>query len=399
MTISIGEKKVNETAPPLSSAHEVLESQQSHSASIRCTPRRSRGKLHQRASTSPTAQQSAADMTIKHHMDELEESPRAQKRSSPTSSSKSTSSPYFSTKTTPPVMRSLDDALPPYTLRDPMVSDADTCNYTTSAIDTASTTVIALDKMAFPLESVEEHIMSVTPVKTTAQNDPDADMLEFSSPDSTSSFNDEDGAISRETFRRLSADQRQQVYRGAYEDEEIEIQKFGLPDACNDFPELVDEILQAYVSYPTVTAKVWTNYDSYEKQFFLDHARTQDCGKIYLSSQELRRLKKLDPNVYQFRRVRLEIGTPFRTLVHVSLVSKYLGSGLGWVLVVDGIAMDDCHSPHMLLNHQVFEAMKHIKEDGLGKGQTGLNFRDLQAIAMEFLFKPKDEGELRQWIN
>lgn len=51
------------------------------------------------------------------------------------------------------------------------------------------------------------------------------------------------------------------------------------PDICNDYVESAHDIIAAYLKYTTFTAKVWVNYDTSWKKFFVDK-RIEDCGRL-----------------------------------------------------------------------------------------------------------------------
>lgn len=248
------------------------------------------------------------------------------------------------------------------------------------------------------MESVEEHILSVTPIKS-GEDPADADMLEFPPPNGYASSESEDGYMSHSAFMRKSPAERHDIYRTIYEGQTMALSEVGVPEECQLLPELKDEILKACLSHVTVVAKVWTNYDSAKKAFYLDEGRTKDCGKMYLSPKERQRLERLDPDVFRFSNVRLDIGTPFRNLAFINLLCEYKGPILGWKIAFgDSEMVDDVNSPHETLVHLVIRAMENISEDSANARWSGLTFEYLEIIAREFMFKPRDRGEEGQWF-
>lgn len=347
-------------------------------------------------------------MRVKHSLAEAEDSPRERKRSSPTLSSdipelsSDTSSPYFSAAATSPTI--MPDPLPSYPPLDPAslsMSSSDDNNYTTSAMATAPTTFGEMEKMAMESDPVEEHITSVTPVKSTAQKTLEADMLQVTpttgSPTSTTCS---DHIRSKtEEFSRMSIHDRRKVFRTEYPNDDIELQRFCVPDECYLYPDFGEEILEAYLFKTCFNVKVWVNYDSIDKQLYAHEQRLQSCGVLDLTLRQRKVLRRLGPEVCQFKKLRLDVGTPFRTLFEV-YIDVANDTPSKWKLDVNYQEVPEQNSPHQILEHAVKAACSNIQEDGIPySDQIGLTYEDLKAIALEFRVKPKNGGEYAQWFT
>lgn len=296
----------------------------------------------------------------------------------------------------------MPDPIPSYPSLDPTLfgeSDANTSNYTTSAKATAPRILETIEEP----ESVEEHIRSVTPIKSTSRSVLGDDMLSFSprsagSP--TSTAEPEDSRSINEKFWQMSKDAREEMYRDEFADIELELQDMELPPQYYNFPDFKDEILRAFLFHTRFIVKVWANYDSVEQQFY-DHAeRLKSCGKLDLSPKRYKHFENLDGEVFQFHKMRLDIGTPFRTLFNMLIdVEESRTSLSGWKLDVSFREVPDVRSPHYILESLLESASRSVMEDGVRKGQTGLMFSELEDIAKEFRYEARNIGEFAQWFS
>ncbi|CZT14050.1 uncharacterized protein RCC_00025 [Ramularia collo-cygni] len=338
-------------------------------------------------------------MTIKHIMAEQEESPRAQKRSSPATSSDISTS-YFSAPSTSPTMPGPFNSFPP--LHPPLLAmeDVDNGNYT-ATMATAPTTLQEMENMARSSASAEEHVQSMTPIKSTAGNAGGGDMLQFSPRSAGSLASSTESEYVRRKSQALwgmSKEDRQEEFRALFgAQDEVELQNMRAPEVCKLYPDFADELLQAYLSSTCFTVKVWANYDSVEKLLYDHEERMKSCGKLTLPPKRYKQLEDLDPAIYQFRKVRLDIGTPFRTLfmMHIG-VEPSSDARSGWELEVRYHEIDDPRKPHYILRHVVETARQNIQADGVNNGQSGLTFGNLEAIALEFRYKAKNVAEEKQ---
>ncbi|KAK4498286.1 hypothetical protein PRZ48_010944 [Zasmidium cellare] len=184
----------------------------------------------------------------------------------------------------------------------------------------------------------------------------------------------------------LSLPEREQYYTNLWSNMDIDLKDLTLPNLYHQYPQLADEMLTAYFYHITVNVKIWSNYDSPTGQFFFyPFNRLADCGKIYLTPKQRRRLDALGP--FQLMNVRFEIGTPFRTLFRV-LVSTRLNENLeACGLDARGFQVEDPHQPHDALRELVKGAVGNIRADGLAEGVVGLGLKDLDEIAKDFVLK------------
>lgn len=337
---------------------------------------------------------------------EAEESPRVQKKASPTLSSGSASSPpLFSATATSPMTPGQFPALPQLDLALLAMHSADSSNYTTLAMappppSNSPTTLEAMQEMDLPRESVEDHIRSMTPVKFTAEVafDTDVDMLRFTPPTTDSPPAPTESEKLATKYERMSEIERKTKFRDLFKDGEVELQKLQTPALCAMIPKYADEVLQAYLTHTRFVIKIWANYDSVKKQFYLRPAQLADCGKMDLFPSHYARLEKLNPRIYQLKKVCLNIGTPFRNLFTLKIdCVRSENSRSGWRLRAAGCEeVPDGNAPHYILADGVEKAWKKIKKDGITGRQHGLTFSDLEEIALEFRYEPKDQGEFMQ---
>ncbi|KAF2173959.1 hypothetical protein M409DRAFT_48862 [Zasmidium cellare ATCC 36951] len=186
----------------------------------------------------------------------------------------------------------------------------------------------------------------------------------------------------------LSDIERQQYYEALWANNEIELKDLAQPKLHSQYPQFSDEILLAYFTHTTIITKVWSNYDSPERQFFW-HPRNRfnDCGKLHLTPNQRRRLNTLDLETLQMLHVRFDIGTPFRTLFKVHLRSVKNESSAVYRLDSEGYWENDPHAPHGDLEEVIKEGVKNSREDGLPEGQVGLRLKDLDEIAKDFVLR------------
>jgi hypothetical protein len=106
---------------------------------------------------------------------------------------------------------------------------------------------------------------------------------------------------------------RLELFTGIFAGQKVELKNLATPPQCAQYPAQAEDIRAAYLDYTTFTVKVWTNFDPVQGVFF-EGARAADCGKLQIPKARLEALLKLDTDVFNFPNIRLEIGTPFRSL-------------------------------------------------------------------------------------
>jgi hypothetical protein len=179
-------------------------------------------------------------------------------------------------------------------------------------------------------------------------------------------------------------------------DKIIELKNIGPPKECSRSPDLANELIQAYCFYSRINVKVWSNYDSVERGFYLNEGQLESCGELCIQPDQLERILALSAAQYQFWSVCLDIGTPFRTIFKVHLNVHYVnndGPSMETELVVSYEELPDFNGPHNGLRYHIESAMERIQSSGIVPGQTGLTVSHLQDIAAAFVFRPKDEWE------
>ena len=184
----------------------------------------------------------------------------------------------------------------------------------------------------------------------------------------------------------LSPQQRQQFYRHFFGRNVEPLTIITEPQECQQWPELSDEIIEAYLHYTTFTIKVWTNYDAAAKKFYIDEQRTQDCGKLVLKPSQEERLARADPGGdLSLSRIHLEIGTPFKTLCTVKLQAVRSEVEHGFDIRAK---MGYFDTDHPRVVDYVTNICNQLDTYDLIAGQSGFLLVDLRDIAGMFCRKP-----------
>lgn len=131
-----------------------------------------------------------------------------------------------------------------------------------------------------------------------------------------------DTTIDEDATSRL----RFELFANMFASQTIDLKNFTLPAECTQYPGHADEILEAYLERTRLAVKIWINFDAAEEVFF-EGARAEQCGRLQLPEKQLQWLLGLDRDRYNFNHVRLDIGTPFRTLVRFLLDVHYDDQG------------------------------------------------------------------------
>ena len=188
----------------------------------------------------------------------------------------------------------------------------------------------------------------------------------------------------------MSAAHREHEYEQLYGDMVQPLHKIEEPELAKAHPSHAEDIFAAHLRHTTFTAKVWVNYDSMSKKFF-DDKRSWDCGKLVMPAESLSMLRGIDPNLLELNHVRLDIGTPFRTLFHMTIEATPSKLSVGSNLAVQVKPCTKKQYQH--LPGLVRGVGKHVEDRTLAYGQKGLQLRDIEAIA-EMLFRWSSEEEL-----
>ena len=179
---------------------------------------------------------------------------------------------------------------------------------------------------------------------------------------------------------------RQQFYKDLFSRNVEPLAHIAPPDECSLHPQFKDEILAAYFRYTTFTVKVWVNYDTATKKFYIDR-RAQDCGKVRLTKKDIAHLEKLDQTneLLELSRIRLEIGTPFSDFCKVTLRASPSKLDVGYDVTLR-IAWFDQDDPELI----DFIQDMYVECDGelLPYDQKGFQMQDVEELASRCLRKP-----------
>ena len=129
-------------------------------------------------------------------------------------------------------------------------------------------------------------------------------------PEATSK--QQDHAVSDDDAVRPCLEQ----FETTFATQEVELKSLAPPPQCAQFPDQEEDILEAYLDHATFTAKIWVNFDAAENVFF-EGTRAAACGKLQIPKAKLNFLLRMDAKEVNFRKVRLDICTPFRTLARI----------------------------------------------------------------------------------
>lgn len=172
----------------------------------------------------------------------------------------------------------------------------------------------------------------------------------------------------------------------------VELKHFASPPECAQYPEQFEEILGSFLDHATFTAKVWVNFDAAEG-VFSEGARAADCGKLQIPRAKLDSLTDLDSNILNFRRIRFDIGTPFRTLAKIWFRVRAEGDRV--LLRVTGKMVDQNPPLRSSLLHD-FLLQRVQGLDNVGADQN-LDMSDLICIAKSFRRRRGLDDEEDEW--
>lgn len=196
----------------------------------------------------------------------------------------------------------------------------------------------------------------------------------------------------------LTPAQRQEFYKSRYAKRVEPLAHIAPPEECTEWPDLREEILDAYLRYTTFSVRVWTNYDTATKKFYVD-ARQQDCGRLVLKPSEVQWLNGVNPEgSVQFNRILLEIGTPFSNLCSVKLAAAASKTD-GLVDVTVRAWRPDIDHPRAV--DFVTNMCSRLYEGGVGIAdwQTGMLVSDIENIAAYFCRRPQQHEVTRLYWN
>lgn len=215
----------------------------------------------------------------------------------------------------------------------------------------------------------------------------DMNDTDFIQVESVTSPTYQEHAVSEPEAATLRLEQFQTIFAT----QEVELKHFVPPPQCAQHPEQAEDILEAYLDHATFIVKIWVNFDAAENVFF-DGSRAAACGTIQIPKAKIDRFIALRADI-NFRKVRLDICTPFRTLAKIWLdVREKHGDAL---LEVDG-EMVELHPPRQLtpLHDFLTNCVRRLNGAGLDRN---LDVQDLVKIARMFRRTHGDDQEEDEW--
>jgi hypothetical protein len=195
-------------------------------------------------------------------------------------------------------------------------------------------------------------------------------------------------AVNDDEAARLRLEQ----FEKTFATQEVELKRFAAPPQCGQHPDQVQDILEAYLDHTTFTVKIWVNFDAAENVFFKG-TRAEACGKLQIPQPKLDFLLGTNPDDINFRNVRLDICTPFRTLARIYMnMREKRGDAL---LDVDG-EMVRLYPPRALIPLHEFLADRVRRLNNVGIDRN-LDMQDLVGIARLFRRRHEDDQEDDEW--
>lgn len=202
----------------------------------------------------------------------------------------------------------------------------------------------------------------------------------------TSSFTEE----SSEQFEpwAMSDEKRLEAYADAFADYVEPLEILDECAYCEKYPDYREEIQTAYLQHTTFTAKIWVNYDAVDGEFH-DGRRSDDCGKLYLSTSDRKHLDSPNLERCEMQKVRLLITTPFRDLCQIDLHMVNTDTGRGIQAQGNMLPAGKGHGSLINFLKRCLDDIEHI---GLTHGVSGMTLQDLYRFAMLFRRRPAQEG-------
>ena len=195
-------------------------------------------------------------------------------------------------------------------------------------------------------------------------------------------------AVSDDDAVRLRLEQ----FENTFATQEVELKRLSPPPQCAQFPDQEEDILEAYLDHATFTAKIWVNFDAAENVFF-EGTRAAACGKLQIPKAKLDFLLRMDAKEINFRNVRFDICTPFRTLARIYMnIRENHGDAL---LDVDG-DMEGQQPPRALgpLRRFLVDRVRTLRGMEIDRN---LDMHDLVGIARMFRRRHEDGQEEDEW--
>ncbi|KAK5733052.1 hypothetical protein LTR17_010059 [Elasticomyces elasticus] len=208
-------------------------------------------------------------------------------------------------------------------------------------------------------------------------------------------------------FSILGAQERYDAYEDLFK-RDLPISQIDFPLQTHAFPELKDEIIEAYLDFTTFVFTILTNYDAACERFYTDEKeynvdRHADCGKIQLSPRQRTHLQELNVDEIAFKNVRLDICSHWTKLAEVTLEVRP-GSPTSELIHIDSFVNQMMKTDSSALEifidntaHQIADA-----EQDTTNGKLGFHMKDLEAVAKLFVMqqsKAAKEATKRKYSN
>jgi hypothetical protein len=171
-----------------------------------------------------------------------------------------------------------------------------------------------------------------------------------------------------------------ELFASIFPPEPVQLMHVAAPPECDQYPDQALEIFSQYLFHTDFHVKVWISFDAYEEVFF-EGARSAACGKLQLPEWIYQQLASPDSGCIKFQQVRLEVGTPFRTLASVDLTVEHDDDRAK--LRARGKMLPEYADKYRLVRYMRHCCLR-IEKLGLVDGADGLKFQDLQLFASLF---------------
>ncbi|KAK3627499.1 hypothetical protein LTR56_019185 [Elasticomyces elasticus] len=206
----------------------------------------------------------------------------------------------------------------------------------------------------------------------------------------------------------LGAQERYDAYEDLFK-RDLPISQIDFPRQTHAFPELKDEIIEAYLDFTTFVFTILTNYDAACERFYTDEKdynvdRHADCGKILISPRQRIHLQELNvPDNIAFKNVRLDICSHWTKLAEVTLEVRPGSSSSETVHVdsfVNQMIKTDSSALESFIDHTAHQ-IADPEQDTTG-GKLGFHMKNLEAVAKLFVMqqsKAAKEAAKRKYSN
>jgi hypothetical protein len=190
-----------------------------------------------------------------------------------------------------------------------------------------------------------------------------------------------------------AADLRLELFSSMFAGQTVELKDLTKPPQCAEHPKHELDTFEAYLDLTTFVVDIWVNFDAAEKVFF-EGRRATSCGTLQIPKKKLEWLLNNEKYDFNFSRIRLDIGTPFRTLAHIWLTMRER-DGADFLQVTGKMAK--LHPPLRLdlLCDFLNDCARKIRNVGVDRN---MNMEDLVDLAELFRRKRElDGGDEGEW--